>query len=401
MASDSGQVQDDFTGRIDTAVSRHYAGKSEVALNELDALLAEATDRGLDDFTPTLHAQRAMLLRSLQYFDRAIEASEQACRGFRRLGNLDEVIKQLLMMASIWSRLGESETALQLSTEACELAELSGNKRLRASAESTRGIALGRCGRYREEAQAARLALNVMLDLRDRRGAAVASLNLGACYSNLGQFEDALPLLLDARKTLLELGYLMPSFAAANGLIEVYVYSGRASEARAVLSELKAVQTASEQTPNSGDSPGTEEQEAQVLAAEGEFDQAADVASSGAVILEERDMRSSAARLRALAADFHLKAGRPAKARDSAQAAHDLLMSCGHGGAQELLRVLIPWAEAEFALGNLQLASNLLKDAQAELKRAPESYLVSSVCVPRVFRLRAALPTRVPTLEDA
>jgi tetratricopeptide (TPR) repeat protein len=391
----------EFAERIEKAFEHHHAGRSERALEELDVLLNASASEELDALRPVVQARRATVLRSLQFFDQAIDASSEASRGFRRLGNLEEVIKQILMMASIWSRIGEFGVALELCNEASELSDLVDNDRLRASVESNRGIALGRLGRYREESEAARTALTIMQKLGDRRGSAVASLNLGACYSNLGMFGEALPLLIESRRTLLSLGYMMPSFAAANGLIEAYIHTNRLAEAREVLQELQATQAASDRAAGDLDSPGTEEQEALVLAAEGQFDQAAAIASAGGVVLAERDMRAGAARLHAIAADAHLRAGRPAKARESCITAFDLFNSCEHGGGQELLRILAPWAESEFSLEHFQLAAGLMKDALAQFPQASESYLANVIYKPRIDNLAAALQSRAATLEDA
>ncbi|MBI2888251.1 MAG: tetratricopeptide repeat protein [Chloroflexi bacterium] len=195
---------------LQTLIARAQAqeplGRYDEALADLERVIVEAQQEGLDGFRATALQYRGRLLRLKGALAAAEESATAAARLFAELGDQAGQAQALLVLGEVLSdqaRLSEFEgicqQALALSREAASLAVEARALMLLATAE----VYLGRMRSARTRLGEARRAFEA---LGDRRGAASSLLMLGRVDHARGRLRGAARSLRQALAIFQELG---------------------------------------------------------------------------------------------------------------------------------------------------------------------------------------------------
>lgn len=211
--------------------THYYLGDNDRALdiaNESEQIAISASHS-----ENIAHAKllRGRVYRDTNEFDLALATLDSALvltevsGGLLRSSILNEA-------GSVHRRMGDSPKALDLHTEALELAEAEGNKEALTATYTLLGINHDIIGNYDEAMRYHMLSLEVKEELNDRRGMGASMTNLGILHQRLEQYPEALEFYERGLVIWRELGSKDPLASTLNNIGAVYELMGEYETAR-------------------------------------------------------------------------------------------------------------------------------------------------------------------------
>jgi tetratricopeptide (TPR) repeat protein len=167
-------------------------GRSQDALREYSLLLGLAREENRRAEEVRALRKSASNLRLLGDAPRAISSGEEALKRALSLGDTDERIKCLNVLALIHSSRGEYGLTIKLSQQALELSKTGNDIRNQSVCLSTVGFAHWHTGEYALAVQELENALVLQRQTGDTHETASTLNNIGLAYYSIGRYEDAL-----------------------------------------------------------------------------------------------------------------------------------------------------------------------------------------------------------------
>ncbi len=164
------------------------------------ALTHEAHALSLEAGDVTGRAQSLLNLGKLEHnageLERAIQHALEASDLFESLRNAHSQTECSIDLGRMYRDAGKLEKALEVLERALESASTRGDTAAEAGALNVRASVYGRLGRFTDAIRDFDQVLVIRIMYRDRRGEAVALMNLGIVYTELGDYGSGLENLL-------------------------------------------------------------------------------------------------------------------------------------------------------------------------------------------------------------
>lgn len=201
--------------------THYYLGEQDEALERANQAGQLALSISDPDNAARSKLLRGRIYRDTNQFDLALATLDSALVLTEKSGGL--LRSSILNEAgSVHRRLGDSPKALELHTEALELAETDGNQEALAATYTLLGINHDIIGNYDEALRYHLLSLDVKEELNDRRGMAASLTNLGILHQRLEQYPEALDFYEQALEIWKELDAKDPLASTLNNIGAVH-----------------------------------------------------------------------------------------------------------------------------------------------------------------------------------